>query len=59
MRKMKLREIVQRTDTPEFRAREEKIRNYVRSQPDYKPGRKRPKDPEEEKILSRLRGCDV
>lgn len=54
VKKIRISEIIKRADSPESRAREEKIRLFVKSQLDYSTGRKRPKDSDEARILERL-----
>ncbi len=55
MRNIKLADIIKRTESKESKAMEKRIRTFVESQPGYSPGRKRPKDPLESKILDRLK----
>jgi len=52
MKEIKLSEIKERCNTPEAKLNKRRISTYVRSQKDFKPGRKRPKDTEEANILA-------
>ncbi len=51
MREIKLSEINKINQSPETLVKDNKVIQYVRNRPDYKLGRKRPKDANEIKIL--------
>ncbi len=52
MRKINLNEIKKKSNSPEVVAKDIRISTFVRSQPNYSSGRKRPRDPGETKILA-------
>lgn len=55
MREIKLSEIRKKCNSPDVIVKDKLIRNSVRSEPNYNPGRKRPKDPDEQRILARFK----
>jgi hypothetical protein len=52
MKEMRLSEIKERCNSSEAKLKKELIRTYVRSKPDFSPGRKRSKDIDEARILA-------
>jgi len=52
MREIKLSDINEKSNSAENREKDRVITIYVKSLPNYTPGRKRPRDVEEEKILA-------
>ncbi len=55
MKEITLEEIERKTNSPEAKEKEKRINRYVENDPNYTPGRKRPRDPEKEKLLKQLR----
>ncbi len=55
MREINLSEIKKKSNSLEVSEKDRRISNFVKSQTNYSPGRKRPRDPGETKILSRFK----
>ena len=55
MREINLSEIKKKSNSLEVSEMDKRISNFVKSQSNYSPGRKRAKDPGEVKILNRFK----
>lgn len=54
MKRMSLREIKRKANLPGKKSIEKKIDSFVCAEPNFSSGRKRPKSPDEAKILGRF-----